>query len=186
MNEHIMVSTLKQLQAAAGLLVCLTSTLASAQADTRFEQDLEDDAKPWAEVAVQLPKLPEASTLVSFYVSPIATQTFAIAPQTLSIGSDGVIRYVLVARSESGAENISYEGLRCATHEHKRYAFGHQDGSWTRARRDQWEQIVSNAANRPDAALAEGYLCDGNTIASNLKTMIDRLKNKKPLTPARS
>jgi hypothetical protein len=41
-----------------------------------------------------------------------------------------VVRYVLVARSPSGVENVSYEGLRCAGVEFRRYAFGRPDATW--------------------------------------------------------
>lgn len=38
------------------------------------------------------------------------------------MGSDGIVRYVLVARSSAGTESVSFEGMRCATREVRIYA----------------------------------------------------------------
>ncbi len=152
-----------------------------AGAQTQFEEDFDDTTKPWQEIAVQLPAMPNRATLVPVYVSPTATQTFAVAPETISVGSDDVVRYVLIARSASGAENISYEGLRCASLEHKSYAFGHTDGSWTRSRRTDWVVISGSGANRQHAALAESYFCDGRMVAGPAADIIKRLKTGRVL-----
>lgn len=157
-------------------LIAVLLQLQPAFAQAKFDEDFDDTAKPWQEIAVQLPAMPNRATLVSVYVSPIATQTFSIAPETVSVGSDDVVRYVLVARSASGAENISYEGIRCASQEHKSYAFGHADGSWTRARRTDWMMNDGSGANRQHAALAESYFCDGGMVAGQAADIVRRLK----------
>ena len=156
---------------------------ATEQSFPHFDEDFDNATKSWQEIAVQLPVLPapDKRTLLPFEVSATATQSFAIMPETLSLGADGVIRYVLVARSESGAENISYEGLRCASLEKKSYAFGHKDGTWSRSRHDGWEVVNGNGANRQHAALAESYFCDGKIVAGNAATIVQRLKNNKPM-----
>ena len=151
----------------------------SAQA--QFEEDFDDTTKPWQEIAVQLPAMPNRAMLVSVYVSPTATQTFSVAPETVSVGSDDVVRYVLVARSDSGADNTVYEGLRCASHEHKSYAFGHADGMWTRSRRTDWIPINGSGANRQHAALAESYFCDGRMVAGQASDIVKRLKTGRVL-----
>lgn len=164
-------------------LACMALSIALpsiAQVASRFDEDFDDIAKPWQEIAVQLPPLPEARNMLPFEVSATATQQFAIDASSLSVGADGVVRYVLVARSESGAENISYEGLRCASLESKLYAFGHREGGWSRSRRDGWEPIQGNAANRQHAALADGYLCDGHVVAGDAAAILRRLRLKQP------
>ena len=150
-------------------------------AQTQFEEDFDDTTKPWQEIAVQLPAMPNRATLVPVYVSPTATQTFSVAPETVSVGSDEVVRYVLVARSASGADNTSYEGLRCASLEHKAYAFGHADGRWTRSRRTDWVLISGSGANRQHAALAESYFCDGRMVAGQASDIVKRLKTGRVL-----
>lgn len=165
-----------------GTAICLLAASLAASAQSRFEEDFDDKDKPWEEVAIQLPAAPKQENLLPFYVSPTATQTFAIDARSLSVGSDGVIRYTLVATSAAGARNISYEGIRCASFEKKRYAFGQPNGAWSRSRRDTWERIDSNAANRQHAVLFKDYFCDGVTVAGNAKDMINRIRNNKPLS----
>jgi len=163
----------------AGLFLASTS-LALAQGN--FEDDYDDENKPWQEIALQLPPPPQAETLLPFYVGPTATQDFFIDSKSISVGTDGVIRYTLVSVSKQGAKNITYEGIRCATFEKKIYATGHTDGSWSRSRRNKWTPIVRNAANRQHAALAIDYFCLNLAVASDREQMIRRIKNKNPLT----
>lgn len=166
--------------AAAAALLSLAAT---AQAQSRFEEDFDDKDKPWQEVAVQMPPAPQQVDLVPFYVSATATQSFAIDIRSLSLGQDGVIRYTLVATSDAGAKNVSYEGIRCATYERKLYAFGRTDGSWSRSRRDQWERIQSNAANRQHAALAKDFFCVEKTIAGTAEDIVSRIRQGQTLPP---
>lgn len=164
---------------AAAVVVLLAHSGANAQIN--FDEEFDDTGKTWQEIAVKLPKMPDMTTLLPFDVSATATQTFSVAPDSLTVGADGVIRYVLVARSSSGALNISYEGLRCTSLEKKLYAFGLNDGSWSRSRNDQWVPISGNAANRRHAALAQDYFCDGSTVAGKAGDIVKRLKSGKTM-----
>ena len=154
----------------------------AAHAQSRFEQDFDDEEKPWQEITTQLPAAPKAENLVPFYVSATTTLKFAIDSKSLTIGSDGVMRYVLVSKSTSGAENISYEGIRCESSEVKLYAFGHKDGTWGRSRRDKWEPIVEKTTNRQHAALARDYFCDNKVIAGSVDEILDRMRRQRPFT----
>ncbi len=169
--------------AACATLVSLT---ASGHAQSRFEEEFDDENKPWQEIAIQLPAAPAAENLIPFYVSATATQSFAIDGNSVTVGSDGVVRYTMVTRSGAGASNISYEGIRCESFEKKLYAFGRPDGSWSRSRRDQWEPIMRNAANRQHAALAMEYFCQEKTIAGNAQNIVDRLRQQRSLAPHHS
>ena len=170
-------------QTLVALVVATIGSHAMAQTAARFEEDFDDTSKSWQEIAIQLPKQPNLQTLLPFYVSATATQTFSVAPESVTVGSDGVVRFVLVAKSANGARNVSYEGLRCASLESKLYAFGHEDGSWTRSRRDSWTAITGGMANRQHAALADGYFCDARSVAGNVDGMLQRLRRKNPINP---
>lgn len=154
----------------------------AAHAQSRFEQDFDDEAKPWQEIATQLPAAPKAENLVPFYVSATTTLKFAIDSKSLTAGSDGVMRYVLVSKSAGGAENISYEGIRCESSEVKLYAFGHKDGTWGRSRHDKWEPIVEKTTNRQHAALARDYFCDNRVIAGSVEEILNRMRRQNPFT----
>lgn len=165
--------------APAATMLALAINLAHAQ--TGFEDDFDDKDKPWQEVAVQLPAPPASENLLPFYVSPTATHQFSIDAKSLTVGNDGVIRYSLVTTSSFGVKNVIYEGIRCASFEHKSYAFGRPDGSWSRSRNDSWERIQQHAANGHHAALAMDYFCQNLSVAGNANDMLKRIKSKQSL-----
>jgi hypothetical protein len=155
---------------------------ATSFAPDGFEEQFDDSTKKWEEVALQLPVAPQAADLLPFYVGPTARQKFFIDAKSLSAGRDGIVRYTLVSKSESGAENISYEGIRCETAQKKQYAFGRTDGTWARSRQDKWVPITEQVANRQDAALVKDYFCDGGMVAGSAGAIVDRIKSQRALT----
>jgi hypothetical protein len=147
-----------------------------ACAASGFNEEFDDQEKSWQEIAIQLPAAPLPENLLPFYVGPTVTYSFAIDAKSVSVGTDGVVRYTLVTTSASGARNISYEGIRCLSLEKKLCAFGHTDGLWSRSRRDQWDRISAKTANRQHAALAEDYLCDDGMVAGNAVQIVELLR----------
>lgn len=117
----------------------------------QFEED-----KPWEEQKWSLPPYPAMDGLVGFDAGPTSAFRFFVDPASISVGDDGVIRYTLVARSASGALNVSYEGIRCASRERRLYAFGREDKTWAPARTSEWTRISLSAHH---AALADEYFC---------------------------
>lgn len=168
----------------ASALTMLAALAIHASAQSKFDEDFDDKNKPWEEIAVQLPLAPKTENLIPFLVSATATQRFAIDADSLTVGTDGIVRYTLVAISESGARNVSYEGIRCQSYERKLYAFGRPDGSWSRSRRDTWERIHSNETNRYHAALFKDYFCNESTVAGNARDIVTRIRYNRPLTPS--
>jgi len=162
--------------------ILLFSAIAAGAAQSRFEEEFDDADKPWQEIALQLPAAPLPENLLSFPVAAVATQSFAIDAKSLTLGSDGVIRYTLVATSGAGARSVSYEGIRCASYERKLYAFGQPDGSWSRSRRDQWERISGVGTNRQHAVLAKDYFCQELTVAGTATQMIERIRHQRSLS----
>jgi len=153
------------------------------QSNPGLSDDDFDDGKSWQEVKTEIPPAPKAANLVSFYVGPTATMNFFIDMNSISVGSDGVVRYTLVSKSQGGAENISYEGIRCQTYENKLYAFGQKDGSWSRARLSGWKQISELSGNRQHAALAKDYLCQDGTVAGKVEDIRSRVRNNRTIKP---
>ncbi|UCV18383.1 CNP1-like family protein [Ferribacterium limneticum] len=141
----------------------LAATLVSATAFADFEEDYE--SKQWQEIEVQLPAAPKQETLLPFYVSAATENRFFIDGATLTVGSDGVVRYVLLVLTPQGARNVTYEGMRCETRERRIYASGRLDGSWSKARKNEWVRIQDAYANRQHAALFLEYFCPvGNIV----------------------
>jgi hypothetical protein len=153
---------------------------ATSFAPAGFDDQFDDKTKKWEEIALQLPAAPQAANLLPFYVSPTASQKFFIDAKSLSVGSDGIVRYTLVSRSESGVENISYDGIRCETYQKKQYAFGQADGGWARSRQGAWLPIVELVGNRQDSALAKDYFCDGNSVSGSAGSIVNLIKYQRP------
>jgi len=162
----------------AGGLAVLSLAILCSPARAGFDEQFDDQEKPWQEITVLLPAAPVQENLLPFYVSPTATHTYSVDGKSISVGEDGVVRYTLVAQSAGGAQNISYEGIRCQTREMKSYAFGHKDGKWSRSRRDQWQRIVGTGANRPQAALQHDYFCRGGLVSGKAEDIAKRLREQ--------
>jgi CNP1-like family protein len=149
--------------AAALAALCAGSALAQVLAPQYpggFKPQFDED-KPWEELKWALPAYPADADLVRFYVSPTSPFEFFVDSKSLSVGKDGVVRYTLVARSPSGALNVSYEGIRCESRERKLYAFGHADRTWAQARSADWARIPSRRTfpNNQQAVLADEFFC---------------------------
>jgi hypothetical protein len=158
------------------LLACAIAALpAHAQI---FKQDTEEllKEKDWRENAVKLPEFPQVDRLVEFYVSAATSFRFFIDPKTLMVGDDGVIRYVLVARSASGAQNVWFEGMRCKTGELKQYATGRNDASWAERRGAEWVAIDAKTVNRQHQALRREYFCPQSVPIQSAAEGIDALR----------
>lgn len=130
--------------------------------ENRFEEDY--DEKPWAEVEVMLPAFPEKENLIPFKVGAIADTRFFVDGKSISIGSDGVVRYTLVVLSAQGAQNISYEGMRCSTLERRFYAAGRPDKTWSKARSNKWVR-VQGGSNNHHVELFSNNFCPNGIIA---------------------
>lgn len=143
------------------LLAALVSFFATS---VRAEFDEEYETRPWQEVEVTLPKAPDAAGMLPFFVSAASDNRYFIDGASLTVGADGVVRYVLLVETGGGARNITFEGMRCETRERRIYASGRRDGSWSRSRNNAWERIQDNALNRQHAALFLEYFCPGGVI----------------------
>lgn len=139
--------------------------------------DGKDKAVP--EFDWQLPAPPLAENLLPFYVSG-TRQSFAIDSKSLTVDSDGVIRYAIVGTSSAGAKNISYEGIRCSSNEKRIYAIGHADGSWTRARDSEWQPIAFKGTTLQHAELAQNYFCKDGLIAGKVNQILQTIRYRRP------
>lgn len=139
-------------------LLCAASCVLAADFDSEY------DEKRWEEIETQVPSFPKPENLLPFFVSAVTDNKFMIDGESISVGTDGVVRYALVVTSASGAQNISYEGLRCSSAERRLYAFGRSDKTWSKARSNQWTRIQESTINRQHAAIFYEYFCPGGSI----------------------
>ncbi|MEO6065346.1 MAG: CNP1-like family protein [Lysobacterales bacterium] len=150
--------------------------MASAQPIRLMGGDDEAEKTELAEREVKLPPLPKEGNLLAFEPSAANANRFFVDAESIAIIDDGTVRYTLVIKTAGGAENISYEAIRCENTELKVYAFGRRDGTWSSARAPVWRKIRYQDVNRQHGVLYAHYFCpDGSQIAS-VKEAINRFK----------
>ena len=117
------------------------------------------------------PAYPQAANLVEFRLANADGFRYFIDRTTLSVDQEGVVRYVLVARSGESAQNVTFEGLRCPTAENRVYAVGQPDGTWVSAR-SAWRAI---GAPR-HFALSRDYFCPQGQPVGNTADAVRALE----------
>lgn len=144
----------------------------AAQAD--FDEDYE--SKKWQELELTLPTAPQEANLQPLEVSAATSNRFFIDTASLSVGSDGVVRYTLLIVTPQGVRNVSYEGMRCETKERRIYATGRSDGSWAKSRNNDWKRIQEEYANRYHAELYLNYFCPIGSIVNSREEALEALR----------
>lgn len=134
------------------------------------------DEKVWTETATVPPTSFSTEVLIPFEVMKASALTYGIDPNTLTVGEDGVVRYVMVARSGSGALNVMYQGIRCATAETKTYARLSDKGAWNVSPDTHWQELSFRGPTRPAMILARQGVCEGRTITGNVQKIASTLK----------
>jgi hypothetical protein len=154
---------------ACGLLLSLSSTV--------WAQFMPEDPE-WKESDMPPPPAFNMSKLVTFEVSPNSSLVFGVDPASISISkSDGVVRYVMVATSASGARNVMYEGIRCATGEFKTYGRYSPEGRWDMVDNAEWRTMFGNMPSKHALRFAQAGACDNAALPASVNVLVRRLKN---------
>jgi hypothetical protein len=144
----------------AGLI--LAAGTAAAQPKSDWERENEERLKHSEEVVVAPPPLERASLVELRFEAPTDFRYFVDAT-SLSVGADRIVRYALVARSPSGVESITFEGLRCSG-EYRVYAVGQpRDAGWS-GRPGQWRPVPRDPRVGQNALLRR-YFCPARGTA---------------------
>lgn len=138
--------------------------------------DEEYETRQWQEIELVLPAAPKQDSMLPFFVSAANNNLFFVDATSLSVGADGVVRYVLLVETPGGARNVTYEGIRCETRERRIYASGRRDGAWSKSRNNEWERIRDIAPARQHAALFLDYFCPGGVIVRDEAEALDALR----------
>ena len=155
------MSTLHPTQARrlAAASVSLASTLLLAPAAHALNQP--EEAPAWQEAQVTAPASFSTEAVTAFVLDAQSSMRLGIDPKTLTVDPDGVVRYVLVAKSSQGALNVLYEGIRCATAEVKVYARWDNVSSWNTSGKAEWEPLAFRGTTRRAMQMARGGVCEG-------------------------
>ncbi|MGH8762083.1 MAG: CNP1-like family protein, partial [Nitrosospira sp.] len=125
---------------------------------------------------------------------PASDNLHYIDADSIAVGN-GTIRYTLAIKSPTGATNVSYEGMRCATDgeresvradililkfqvtEKRLYAIGRDDRTWLRPRVSKWEELEDISQHYAQQALSRYFFCPANIIVRNKEEAIQALKS---------
>lgn len=121
------------------------------------------DAPDWAEEAIALPPTFSKDKLIPIEMPRYVTLNIGIDPETVVVGSDGVVRYVVVMRNASGSSTAAYEGILCAKGEVKTYARTSAAGTWVPVPEPEWKPLTDNLPSRHAYAIAQQGACDART-----------------------
>ena len=158
----------------------LTVLFLCAAATAAADDDPYYKAPPkWSESEITWPAFPKPENLIEFYVSATTRNHFFIDGSSLSVGADGVVRYVLVVKTAGGATDISFEGIRCSSGEYRLYAIGRSNDTWAKTRVVDWRPIENKTVNRYHAALYGDYFCPDHT------SIVDAVEGKDALRRGR-
>ena len=156
-----------------GLVGALPATIARA-APVDFLLDNPD----WKESEAPPPPAFDVGKLLTFTVTANQFMVYGVDPASISISSsDSVVRYVVVATSQSGVRNVMYEALQCARGEVKTYARMAPGGQWQLVKDPQWRSVFEKKPSMHALAFAKVAACDNAAPATSVREIVYKLKN---------
>lgn len=132
----------------------------------------------WQEIEAPPPPAFDVARLVPFDVSAGSALRYGVDLATISIGSDGIVRYVMVAQSSTGALNAFYEGIKCNTGEFKTYGRYDPANGWKRVDSPQWKSLWVTQVSKHTLRFARQGGCNGNAPPSTVEQIARDLKNQ--------
>lgn len=154
---------------AHGLVLVLWASVAGAQTAPPLPE--------WVEERPPAPPAFATDQLIPIDMPRYVSVDVGIDPSTLTVGADGVVRYVVVMRNDSGSTTASFEGLRCATDEVKTYARLATSGQWVVVQAPEWKPINGNMPSKHAWAISRQGACDSR-LSSTREETIKALKQR--------
>ena len=163
---------------APGVCGCLLLALLMGNLLATASAQVFIDPVDWKESDVPPPPAYDMSKLLTFEVTRSSPLVYGVDPASFSISKiDGVVRYVVVATSTSGAKNVMYEGLRCSTGEVRTYARAKPDGSWVPVVNSEWKSVYDISLPRHSLRFARVAACNTAAPVTSVGELVRKLKN---------
>ena len=124
----------------------------------------------WREVTTAPPPL-RTEGLIRIDL-PLSNLRFGVDPASVSLGSDGVVRYVVVATSDTGTVNAFYEGIRCSTAQVRLYARHNPESGWVMQNDAEWRSLHESLPSRHSLVLARTGVCAGGAPNRSAAQMV--------------
>ena len=130
-----------------------------------------------------MPPLPQDAESAAVRCFRQHAAAFSIDRNSLTVGTDGVVRYTVVVTSPSGARNVNYEGIRCDTYEWRLYAGMNEDhDGWDTTVANDFTRIENGTLNAYHAALYQDYLCANKMPTGDAKQILENIRYKRTAT----
>ncbi len=143
-----------ELLRAAACALALAATASHAQIFT-------DPAAPdWHESDAPPPPALRIEGLIGIEM-PGSQLRFGVDPKSIVIGANGVVNYVVVASSTSGAVNGIYEGVHCASGKVRVHARFTPGSGWTTVKDAPWRDLHEQGMSRHSLVIARNGACMG-------------------------
>jgi hypothetical protein len=130
------------------------------------------------EGAFTRPPYPQDSNLMEFSVGPAVSHRYFIDTQSVSVGTDGIVRYTVVIRAAGGATNVFFEGIRCDPAQKRIYAFGRAGGQWIEAKRADWTPIHLHRLEDYQTTLYADGFCPERSIVRSREEALFALRSR--------
>jgi hypothetical protein len=135
----------------------------------------------WAALKDHLPPVPDAAHVLP--IEPLKAVdhfTFGIDPRSIQIAPGDVVRYTVRSVSDMGAENISYETVRCGERQWRTIAQYRPGVGWERSAHEDWRTYQLGSLQ---SVLHSSVFCSGGGPAgSKPEHLVNRLKHWKDYT----
>lgn len=119
-----------------------------------------EEGSGWKELDTTLPPFPGPDRFHELPSQlPNTSLKILLVPDSIRVGEDGVIRYIMAIRSPSGASNLFYDGLRCQAKEYKIYAYASSGRKWAEMENPGWQDLNGGGSARYRLFLYRNYFC---------------------------
>jgi hypothetical protein len=138
------------------------------------------DNPDWTEEHVPAPPQFSKDRLIALDMPAHVSVMVGVDPQTIAVGGDGVVRYVIVMTNTTGSTSAVYEGIRCVTDEVKTYARLSASGQWSLLANPAWKAVNDNMPSHHAQAFARQGGCQ-HRLATSPQEIVSALKaGRKP------
>jgi hypothetical protein len=155
------------------LLLALHGAGAAGQIKSDWERENEERLKQ-ADEQVVTPPAWDKARLVELQLRERSDFSYLVDPASISVGADRIVRYVVLARSPSGVENVSFEAIRCPG-EYRILAVGRPDGSWA-GRPSEWRPVPRDVRLAQNV-LSRRYFCPVRQAIRSAQEGVDALRS---------
>ncbi len=134
----------------------------------------------WRESVVPPPPAFDLKRFIRVDSPAGSSLSYGIDPVTLSVTPESVVRYVIAATSKDGGQNVMYEGIRCATGQHRVYARYNPISGWSPLQEGDWQSLYGSAATRHALTLALAGVCKDRAVNRSAANIVRTLKGEQP------